>query len=237
MIARATATPMTPAVIFKLWDEVGVERGCGVQYNSTYGTDNRYLLDVSAQYPKRVVPVVILSPTDPATPEALARMAQENHISGVRFTGAPDSSGNYVFLSDGALPAWEAANKLGLVIVLMPIGDQLPKAVKKVGELAERYPNVNIVLDHIGFPHPETLPATFGLTPDHLALTARKTSTTSTPRCWWSRSSRRRSICRRSYITWSACTAPITWCGARMSATARATWSSTSGTRSTLRKA
>src|SRR6185312_11222566 len=36
------------------------------------------------------------------------------------------------------------------------------------------YPNVNIVLDHIGFPHPEALPATFGLTPDHLALAKRK---------------------------------------------------------------
>jgi len=174
MIAKATATPMTPEVIFKLWDEVGVARGCGVQYNSTYGTDNRYLLDVSAKYPKRVVPVVILAPTDPATPGALARMAKENHISGVRFTGSPDSSGDYVFLSDAARPAWEAANALGLAIVLMPIGDQVPQAMKRVGELAERYPNVNIVLDHIGFPHPETLPATFGLTPDHLALTARK---------------------------------------------------------------
>jgi predicted TIM-barrel fold metal-dependent hydrolase len=174
MIAKATATPMTPEVIFKLWDAVGIERGCGVQYNSTYGTDNRYLLDVSAKYPKRVVPVVILAPTDPATPDALARMAKENHISGVRFTGSPDSSGDYVFLSAAARPAWEAANKLGLVIVLMPIGNQVQNAMKKVGELAERYPNVNIVLDHIGFPHPETLPETFGLTPDHLALTARK---------------------------------------------------------------
>jgi predicted TIM-barrel fold metal-dependent hydrolase len=174
MIAKAMATPMRPEVIFKLWDEVGIERGCGVQYNSVYATDNRYLLDVSAKYPKRIVPVVILAPTDTATPDSLARMAKENHISGVRFTGTPDASGNFVFLSDAALPAWEAANKLGLVIVLMPIGDKVPLAMKRVGELAGRYPNVNIVLDHIGFPHPEALPATFGLTPDHLALAAHK---------------------------------------------------------------
>lgn len=174
MIAKAMATPMKPEVIFKWWDEVGVEQGCGVQYNSTYATDNRYLLDVAAKYPKRIVPVVILAPTDPETPAALARMAKENHISGVRFTGSGDPSGNFVFLSDAALPAWEAANKLGLVIVLMPLGDKVPAAMKRVGELAERFPNVNIVLDHIGFPHPETLPATFGLTPDHLALAKRK---------------------------------------------------------------
>jgi predicted TIM-barrel fold metal-dependent hydrolase len=174
MIAKATASPMTPEVIFKLWDQVGIERGCGVQYNSTYGTDNRYLLDVSFRYPKRVVPVVILAATDPATPETLARMAKENHISGVRFTGSPDSSGEYPFLSDAARPAWEAANRLGLVIVLMPLGDQIPQGMKRIGELAARYANVNIVLDHIGFPHPELLPATFGLTPDHMALAERK---------------------------------------------------------------
>src|SRR4051794_38029252 len=68
MIAKAMATPMTPDVIFKVWDDVGIEMGCGVQYNSTYATDNRYLLDVSAKYPKRIVPVVILAATDPQSP-------------------------------------------------------------------------------------------------------------------------------------------------------------------------
>jgi predicted TIM-barrel fold metal-dependent hydrolase len=101
-------------------------------------------------------------------------MAKENHISGVRFTGSPNAAGEFVFLSDAALPAWEAANKLGLVIVLMPLGDQVPLAMKRVGELAARYRNVNIVLDHIGFPQPKAIPATFGLTPHHLALAQRK---------------------------------------------------------------
>jgi predicted TIM-barrel fold metal-dependent hydrolase len=41
-----------------------------------------------------------------------------------------------------------------------------------VGELAKAYPNVNIVLDHIGFPRPKDLPATQGLTPQHIALAA-----------------------------------------------------------------
>ena len=64
MIAKAMATPMKPEVIFKWWDEVGIERGCGVQYNSTYATDNRYLLDITAKFPKRIVPVVILHRRD-----------------------------------------------------------------------------------------------------------------------------------------------------------------------------
>jgi len=174
MIAKAMAMPMTPEVIFKVWDDVGIEMGCGVQYNSTYATDNRYLLDVAAKYPKRVVPVVILAATDPQSPAALERMTKENRISGVRFTGSPDASGNFAFLSDAAAPMWAAANKLGLVIVLMPLGDKVPAAMKRVDELAARYPNVNIVLDHIGFPKPAELPKTFGLTPEHLALAQRK---------------------------------------------------------------
>ncbi len=94
MIAKAMAKPMTPEVIFKVrGTQMGIEMGCGVQYNSTYSTDNRYLLDMSAKYPKRIVPVVILAPTGSRrTPAALARMAKENHITGVRFTGSSDKS-------------------------------------------------------------------------------------------------------------------------------------------------
>lgn len=174
MIAKAMAKPMTPEVIFRFWDDVGIERGCGVQYNSTYSTDNRYLLDVTAKHPDRIVAVVILAPTDPATPAALVRMAKENRITGVRFTGSPDQSGNFLFLTDAALGAWEAANDLGLSITLMPLGTQVPQGLKRVAELAGRYPNVKIVLDHIGFPRPQELPKTFGLTPEHLALAAHK---------------------------------------------------------------
>lgn len=174
MIAKAMATPMTPEVVFKFWDEVGIELGCGVQYNSTYATDNSYLLDISAKYPNRIIPVVILPPADPATPAALQRMAKENRISGVRFTGVANASGEFAFMSDAARESWVASNDLGLVIVLMPLGRQMAQAMKRVGEMAARYPNVKIVLDHIGFPNPAQSPDTFGLTPEHMALASHK---------------------------------------------------------------
>jgi len=174
MIAKAMAKPMTPEVIFRFWDEVGVELGCGVQYNSTYSTDNRYLLDMAAKYPKRIVAVVILAPTDPAAPGTLAKMASRSRIAGVRFTGSPDPSGNFAFLTEAAKGSWEACNDLGLSITLMPLGAQVPNALRRVAEHAARYPNVKIVLDHIGFPRPQELPKTFGLSPEHLALTAHR---------------------------------------------------------------
>ena len=76
MIAKAMANPMNPKAVFAFWDKVGVEMGTGVQYNSTYGTDNSYLLDVSKEHPNRALPVVILSPTDAKTPATLQQWAK-----------------------------------------------------------------------------------------------------------------------------------------------------------------
>ena len=56
----------------------------------------------------------------------------------------------------------------------MILGNNVEPALNKVAEHADRYPNVKIALDHIAFPHPERLPATFGLTPAHVALAAHR---------------------------------------------------------------
>ena len=174
MIAKAAAKPMTPEAVFAFWDQVGIERGTGVQYNSTYGTDNSYLLDCAKAHPKRIIPVVILGPTDPKTPATLQQFARDSHMAAVRFTGAPNAQGEVAYLSDASRDTWAAANELGISIVLMPLGTQIPLALKKVAEFADRYPNVKIAMDHIGFPRPELLPETFGLTPEHMALAAHK---------------------------------------------------------------
>jgi L-fuconolactonase len=173
-LAKAKAAPMTDEVILKMWDAAGVEMGCGVQYATTYATDNRYLLDVVGRHPERILPVVILDPVAPETPATLARMAKENRITGVRFSGPPmTENGAWSFLSDASKGAWEMADDLGLVIVLMPFRGDLPNGMKIIGELADRYPNVRIEIDHFGFPTPGMSP-TFGLSPQHLALSAHK---------------------------------------------------------------
>jgi predicted TIM-barrel fold metal-dependent hydrolase len=170
MIAKATAKPMTPEVVFAFWDKVGVEMGTGVQYNSTYATDNSYLLDVSLQHPDRILPVVILAPVDPATPATLQRFARESRLTAVRFSGSPNAKGEVPFLSDAAHDTWAAANELGIGVVLMVLGSNIPASLGKVGEFADRYPNVKVIMDHIAFPRPELLPQSFGLTPEHIAM-------------------------------------------------------------------
>ena len=66
--------------------KAGIEMGLGVQYSSTYFTDNSYLLDIAAKY-DRIIPIVILDATAAETPETLRTMAKDNKIAGVRFMG------------------------------------------------------------------------------------------------------------------------------------------------------
>lgn len=168
MLAKVAANPMTPEAVFAFWDKVGVEMGTGVQYNSVYGSDNSYLLDVCKAHPKRALPVVILQPTDPKTPATLEKWAKENFLTAVRWTGGSATAG-YPYLSDASKDAWAVCNALGLAVVLMPLGNTSP-ALVGIAKFADAYPNVKIAMDHIGFPRPEVLPGTFGLTPEHYEL-------------------------------------------------------------------
>jgi len=173
MIAKAKAKPITPETVFDFWSQGNILMGTGVQYNSAYSTDNSYLLDCAAAYPDRIHAVVILNPVAPETPDQLRKMTKENKIVGVRFMGMP-RDGDYVFFTDAARATWEAANELGIVVVLMPFGGDANLAMGRVYDYAMRYPNLNIVLDHIGFPNPANYPDTFGFTPMHHALAACK---------------------------------------------------------------
>jgi predicted TIM-barrel fold metal-dependent hydrolase len=55
----------------------------------------------------------------------------------------------------------------------MPFKANLPQAMTRIGELAGRYPDLTIVIDHIGFPS-VAAGDKFGLSPAHLALAAHR---------------------------------------------------------------
>ena len=169
MVAKAMDNPMTPEAVFAFWDAAGIERGLGVQYSSTYFTDNSYLLHIAAEHPDRITPIVILDALDPETPATLERMARENGAAGNRFIGA-QQNGEFPYLSDAALPVWEKANEMGLTVTLLPLGGDPAATMQRVAELADRYPNLSVVLDHIGLPVYARSPSTFGYTEAHLRL-------------------------------------------------------------------
>ena len=164
--------PTTAQRVFGLWDANGVEEGVAVQFRSTYNLDNSYVVDTAAAYPERVRGVVILDPTDGATPDTLRRWVKEKGITGIRTIGGKNAAGEYPLLdSPAAQRTWAVANELGIAVVLMttPVYRADAGALERIATLASHYPNVRFVLDHLGWPAPESAPG-FGLTPAHLAL-------------------------------------------------------------------
>ncbi|MEH3105788.1 MAG: amidohydrolase family protein [Sphingomonas fennica] len=179
LVHRIMTDPGTPERVFALWDAAGVAAGAAVQYNTAYKTDNRYAIRIAQEHPGRLGTVVILKAGDPATPAALAGMAAAGGVTGLRLVGFSDEAGRFEFLEGAAaLATWAAAERLGLVIVLMirlkP--DESPEpALRRVADLAAAFPAARIVIDHAGWPGAMPESDAAGLTPAHRALAEART--------------------------------------------------------------
>ena len=77
LLQRLIQHPPTLDKMLGWFDDFGVTGGCGVQYRTAYGTDNAYLLHSAKQSPDRIIPVVLIDPRAPETPDAVRRMAAE----------------------------------------------------------------------------------------------------------------------------------------------------------------
>lgn len=170
---RVAADPKTPDRVLPQWEDCNIARGAAVQYGSAYSNDNRYVIDICKKYPDRLRAICILDENDPKTPATIERMTKQDKISGIRFRGfAPQGQKIHDFLSDNAAEIWQTANNLGIAIVLMPhtrVEDR-PAILNRMGELAVKYPNVNVILDHMAFPQPVRGHRTFGFYPEHFEL-------------------------------------------------------------------
>lgn len=168
---RIISRPSTPENILALWDASAITGGVGVQYNSAYKTDNSYLLDSADEYPDRISPVVILDATAPGTPEKLKDMVVRYGVTGLRLTGFAQEDGSYPWLdSEAALTTWAKANRLGIAVELMPVPARtVANALGHIKRLAQSYPNVKIIVDHVGWPEPKGAPD-YGISEAHRAL-------------------------------------------------------------------
>ena len=167
---RIASAPETPETVLATWSQSGVIGGAGVQYNTVYKTDNRYVMDVSDRYPDRISSVVILRAPDPETPERLERMIVERGVVGLRLYGKQTPDGETPWLdSPEALRTWEVADRHGINMVLMYSPQSTSAtALPRIASLSERYPSTKISLDHFGWPSHD--PRIQGLTDDHVIL-------------------------------------------------------------------
>lgn len=141
--------PSTVETLIAQMDAAGVAKAAVVHSSTTYGFDNSYVVDSCNRYPDRLQAV---GSVDVLAPDATATIRQwvGKGLGGLRvFTGGSTKDFDPSELDDPrAYPAWELLGELGLTMSIQtgPVG--LPA----VTALAKRFPNVPIILDHLGRP-------------------------------------------------------------------------------------
>ena len=141
--------PNTVEALIAAMDEASVDQAAVVHSSTTYGFDNSYVVDGCNAYPERLIAV---GSVDVAAPDAVGviRTWVDKGLRGLRiFTGGSTKEFDPTELENpAAYPEWELLGELGLTMCIQtgPIG--LPQ----VTDLARRFANVNIILDHLGRP-------------------------------------------------------------------------------------
>ncbi|MCH2694749.1 MAG: amidohydrolase [Acidobacteriia bacterium] len=146
-----TATTVSPCCnvpvdLFKEYmDEYQVDRGVLVQPIFP-GVDNSYVADCAAQEPNRFKAVCVV-PNSPTACEKLEYWSKDRGCKGLRLRPQLREE-SCVFGDPSTFPIWETASQLGLVInVLMN-----PQHLRPLAELAKRFSEVPILIDHMAYP-------------------------------------------------------------------------------------
>lgn len=141
--------PCTVASLIAAMDAAGVAKAAVVHSSTTYGFDNSYVVDGCRQHADRLVAVGSVDMLADDVPAVIKGWADRG-LAGLRiFTGGSTKDFDPSELDNPkSFKAWEMLAELGLPMCIQtgPIG--LPQ----VRLLAEKFPRVNIILDHLGRP-------------------------------------------------------------------------------------
>ena len=114
-----------------------------------YGTDNSYPAYCIKKHPDRFAAIGLLvgfglhKPNDPRNPSRLEELMVKHRFSGLRLSPIYDSDVRW--LNDPVCyPLWKKAEKLKAVFNIF----LKPHQLGQVGDMARRFPGVNIVIDH-----------------------------------------------------------------------------------------
>lgn len=133
----------TPETLLRLMKASGVQRTVIIQV-IFYRWDNRYAASVLKKYPHVFRGVCRVNPEDPAAPDHLSKLTEEDGFHGVRISPAGDASGDWI---RGPLmrPLWKRCQDLRVPMTVLAPVTRMPD----VARLAERFPELTIVIDHM----------------------------------------------------------------------------------------
>ncbi len=145
--AKETTNPptedRTPEMLLELMRAHGVAGTVLIQV-IYYRWDNRYVADTLKKYPTRFRGVARVDPQDPAAPDHLSRLVEEQGFHGVRISPGGDASGDWI---RGPLmpPLWRRCLALKVPMTVLAPAGRMPDVEK----LIERHPDLTVVIDHM----------------------------------------------------------------------------------------
>jgi predicted TIM-barrel fold metal-dependent hydrolase len=141
--------PSTVEALIAAMDAAGVAKAAVVHSSTTYGFDNSYVVDGCNQYQDRLVAVGSVDVLQEDAPQRI-REWKARGLAGLRlFTGGSTKEFDPSELDDPrSFPAWELCAELGITMCIQTGLIGLPQ----VTALARRFPQVKIILDHLGRP-------------------------------------------------------------------------------------
>ena len=141
--------PVTLEQLISAMATAGIFKAAIVQASTCYGHDNSYVADAVAAHPERFTGVFSVDVLAQDAPETMRRWRAKG-LTGMRlFTFGSTMSEQANWLDDPkSYLAWKCAGELGLSICLQMSAKAIPQATR----MAERFPNVRIILDHCARP-------------------------------------------------------------------------------------
>ena len=116
---------------------------------------NEYSLEAAAKYPEQFAVMGALKLNKPDASRILENFINQPGVLGVRLTFHHEHDGSYI--RDGTADwFWPIAEKMNFPVmmnapsILKQPGEKKPSVLEDVANVAERYPTIRLIIDHIG---------------------------------------------------------------------------------------
>ena len=158
-VPARTSYNVTAESLIQMMDAQQVATSCVVQRGHLYGHDNSYIIEAARRFPGRLLPVVILDTQDPATPDTLANLAAQRLVAGLRMANTrPSQLDTDWMASTATLKVWKACDRLRLPVAIIFFQNQLAWTLPLLREIARAFPDLPVLIDHLGIPWGASLP-------------------------------------------------------------------------------
>jgi len=125
---------------------------------------NELAVEAASKNPNRIGVMGFFQIDKPESREVIKTWKSRPGMRGLRFVMTQPHM--QTWWQDGTLDwLWPAADKAGL-----PVAMQAPDRMKEIGVIAERYPSLKLIIDHLGRPPGTQDDASFANLPEMLAL-------------------------------------------------------------------